>query len=182
VSQKKKNPKNFPATVDEVEQQYNAGVSAGTNDGLMRYMTVLRDKTGYGWKRLKRVWDCASRLCELVGAGLVDVPSLAQRLDKIMAEPLCPLMHSHDKPFTPPDPPVTQADVKRSYRRGMEEGREFATMVFLLAANKCEGYKRFKLRAIHHEAMELRKSIELGYVKTSDLQQVLEDEVRIRFE
>ena len=182
MSQKKKNPKNFPATPDEVEQQYNAGVSAGTNEGLMIYMTILRDKTGYGWKRLKRVWDCSRRLCDLVSVGMVSLPELAQRVEKIMEEPLCPLMHSHYKPFELPEPPVTQADVRRSYNRGKEEGWQFATLVFVLALNKCERFKRFKLRAIHHEAEEHRKSIEMGYIKASDLQQVLEDEVHITFE
>lgn len=182
MSQKKKNPKNFPATVDEVEQQYNAGVSAGTNEGLMVYMTIMHDKMGYGWTRLKRVWDSANRLCELVSAGAMSVPRLAQMLEKITGEPLCPLMNTHFKPFTLPEPPVTQADVKRCYRQGMQEGRQFATLAFLLALNKREGFKGEKLRNIHRKAMEVGEGIELGYVKASDLQQVLEVEVRIRFE
>lgn len=181
MSQKKKNPKNFPATVDEVEQRHREGVSAGTDEGLMSYMSVMRDKHGYGQKRLMRVWNCCQAFCDKISNGKVLLPALAQKLDAITIEPICPLMHDPLSIYTKPIPPVSQADVKRGYRKGKEAGRQFATLIFSLALNESEGFKGEKLRTISREVAERLESIEQRYVKASDLQQVLEDEVHIEF-
>lgn len=176
----KKNPNRLPASLEEAEAAHKDGVSEGNLEGMLVYLSSLRDKEGYGSKRLWRVWQKVCEVCDLLAAEVLITPELAKELDRLTIDPVCPMMYHPDKIYTPPEIPVTQAKVTKSYKEGRRAGRQFATLVFLIVMHRCEKFGPVRIRRVYREAQETWDSLDRGYIKACDLQQTLFEESRIK--
>ena len=77
---KKLNPRRRPATQAEVDKARDEGVRTGTNFGLVIFLTVMRDKEGYGPARLMRLWREIEELCDSVSKGYVKIDDMSAAL------------------------------------------------------------------------------------------------------
>lgn len=175
-----KNPNKIPASLAEAEEAHKKGMSDGTGEGMLVYLSALRDKEGFGNKRLRRLWDKVCEVCDLLTSGAILTPELARNLYDVVLVELCPYMYYPDRLFSPPDPPVTKADVNRSYKQGREAGRQFATLIFMSAIRKTDQFGGVRIWRLFSEATEMWDSIDKGYIKPEDLQQTLYDEAGIK--
>lgn len=175
-----KNPKKIPASLAEAEDAHKRGMKDGTDEGMLVYLSSMRDKEGFGHKRLRRVWGKVCAICDLLTAEAILTPELAHNLYKVTRVELCPYMYHPDKVFVEPDAPITKADVNRSYKRGREAGRQFATLVFMSAIHKTEKYGGERIWRLFRAATEMWDSIDRKYIKPEDLQRTLYEEDGIK--
>lgn len=77
---KKINPARRPATQADVEKAHKEGVTAGTNFGLVIFLTAMRDKEGCGPARLMRLWHEIEELCDSVAKGYVKIDDMSAAL------------------------------------------------------------------------------------------------------
>ena len=81
MSRKKKpNPKKRPATVADVNRAKRQAKEEAINDTWAIFFTVMRDKEGYGVKRLVRLWDRVNELSDSIIKGYVSVEDLKKTL------------------------------------------------------------------------------------------------------
>lgn len=177
---RKGNANKRPATLEECEREHTRGVSDGNREGLAIYLTVMRDKFGYGAKRLKRLWDGVESLCDLISAEMADVGKLREQLQKAARQELCPMMGRQEMLFQPPPQPITVASAGRCYRRGREAGWQFATLCFLMALRRKEGYGSQRIHEVYHAADQLRESLRGKYVAVDDLETILLEEQGVK--
>lgn len=78
---KRVNPRRRPATMADVAKAKREAQLLSINAACAILLTVLRDKEGYGYKRLRRVWDNVNKLSEEISEGRVSVQDLAQTLE-----------------------------------------------------------------------------------------------------
>ena len=82
MSKKKRvNPRRRPATMADVAKAKREAQVRSINAAWAILLTALRDKEGYGYKRLRRVWDNVNKLSEEISEGRVSVQDLAQTLE-----------------------------------------------------------------------------------------------------
>lgn len=77
---KRVNPHKRPATAADVARAKRDAQLLAINSAWAIFFTVLRDKEGYGPKRLRRVWDEVNYLSESIAEGRVSVQDLAQTI------------------------------------------------------------------------------------------------------
>ena len=75
MQKKKVNPRRRPATLAEAQD------FAITATWAIFY-TVMRDKEGYGYKRLRRVWDEVNYLSDSIAKGYVNIKDLIGELEE----------------------------------------------------------------------------------------------------
>ena len=78
TKKKKVNPRRQPRTEADVKRAEDKSITAA----WAIFFTVMRDKEGYGVKRLHRVWDEISNLSDGVARGFVSV----EDLERVLAE------------------------------------------------------------------------------------------------
>ena len=71
MSKKKVNPRRVPVSKAELD-----ATDLAVETALAMFLTVLRDREGYGPKRLKRVWDGIQDLTDSVTKGYVSLADL----------------------------------------------------------------------------------------------------------
>ena len=176
----KTNPNRLPASLEEAEAAHKKGVGDGNVEGMLVYLSCLRDKEGYGGKRLWRLWRKVCEVCDLLTAEVLVTPELEKELDSLTIESVCPMMYRPDKIYTPPEAPVTQAKVIKSYKEGRRAGRQFATLIFLIALHRCEKFGPVRIRRVYREAQATWDSLDRGFINSEDLQQTLLEEAGIK--
>lgn len=78
---KKVNPHRRPATVADVERAKKTAQNQAINIAWAIFFTVMRDKEGWGMKRLRRLWDEVNDLSDSISGGYVSVSDLMQALE-----------------------------------------------------------------------------------------------------
>ncbi|WP_306568968.1 hypothetical protein [Faecalispora jeddahensis] len=79
---KKVNPHRRPATVADVERAKKTAQSQAINTAWAIFFTVMRDKEGWGIRRLRRLWDEVNDLSDSISGGYVNVSDLVQALEE----------------------------------------------------------------------------------------------------
>lgn len=82
MSQKKINPRRRPATAADVERATRQAQSFAMETVWAIFFTAMRDKEGYGVKRLQRVWAEAEALADGISQGYVNVQDLVKTLEE----------------------------------------------------------------------------------------------------
>lgn len=78
---KKVNPRRKPATVADVEKAAKQAQEIAVKAAWSIFFTVMRDKEGYGGKRLMRVWQEINELSDSVSKGYVSLNDLMRTLE-----------------------------------------------------------------------------------------------------
>ena len=78
---KKKNPRTKPATQADVIKAKKEAQAQAINYAWAIFFSVMRDKEGYGKKRLRRVWDAVNNLSDSVSKGYVNIKDLMTALE-----------------------------------------------------------------------------------------------------
>ena len=79
---KKTNPRNIPVSQADIIKAKKEAQSTAINYAWAIFFTVMRDKEGYGKKRLRRVWDAVNELSDSIAQGYVNVKDLMRVLEK----------------------------------------------------------------------------------------------------
>ena len=81
MSKKKKiNPQKRPATQADIQRAKKKATNDAIGVAWAIFFTVMRDKEGYGIKRLRRVWDHVNDLSDSIARGYVSVDDLKKAL------------------------------------------------------------------------------------------------------
>ena len=78
---KKVNPRRKPATQADVEKAKQQAQTHAINMVWAVFFTALRDKEGFGYTRLRRVWDEVNYLADSVSKGYVSIADLEKELE-----------------------------------------------------------------------------------------------------
>lgn len=76
MSRSKVNPRKRPATAADVKRAKDEAIQIV----WAIFFSVMRDKEGYGNRRLKRLWDEVNALADSVSQGYVSITDLARTL------------------------------------------------------------------------------------------------------
>lgn len=79
MKQKKKNPQ-ITLKQTELERIRKDYTDNGVNGAFAIFLTVMRDKWGFGHKRLNRLYNQIIELSEIIGEGYVSVDNLKEIL------------------------------------------------------------------------------------------------------
>lgn len=80
AKKKKVNPRRKPATQADVEKAKQQAQTHAINMVWAVFFTALRDKEGFGYKRLRRVWDEVNYLSDSIDKGYVKLDDLVNEL------------------------------------------------------------------------------------------------------
>lgn len=80
AKKKKKNPNNRPASVADVLKAKKDAQSKAINITWAIFFSVMRDKEGWGRKRLSRLWSEVEDLSDSISKGYVSVKDLMDTL------------------------------------------------------------------------------------------------------
>ena len=75
--------------------------------------------------------------------------------------------------------PVNMADLERVKQKAFKEAVDYAVTIFLTVLLDKENADKEIIQRVWHEINEKCEAINEGYIKVSDLQQVLRDEYEI---
>lgn len=79
---KKVNPNRRPATAADVEKAKRQAQSFAIDTAWAIFFTAMRDKEGWGVKRLRRLWDEVNELADSISKGYVSVEDLKKALEE----------------------------------------------------------------------------------------------------
>lgn len=77
---KKTNPRNRPVSQADIIKAKKQAQSQAMNITWAIFFSVMRDKEGYGKKRLRRVWNGVNELSDSIAQGYVNVKDLMKAL------------------------------------------------------------------------------------------------------
>ena len=80
AKKKRVNPRRKPATQADVEKAKRQAQTHAINMVWAVFFTALRDKEGFGYKRLRRVWDEVNYLSDSIDKGYVKLDDLVNEL------------------------------------------------------------------------------------------------------
>lgn len=80
MGKKRINPRRRPATVADVEKAKKQAQSFAIEATWAIFFTALRDKEGFGEKRLRRVWGEVNAISDSIKKGYVKISDLQQTL------------------------------------------------------------------------------------------------------
>lgn len=80
-NKRKVNPQRRHATIADVNKAKRQGQEYAISVTWAIFFTVMRDKEGWGMKRLRRLWDEVNDLSDSISKGYVSVPDLMQTLE-----------------------------------------------------------------------------------------------------
>lgn len=80
MGSKKTNPRRVPVSKADVDRAKKEARELAVDTAIALFLTVLRDKEGYGPKRLRRVWDETQDLSDSVVRGYVSLDDLKTAL------------------------------------------------------------------------------------------------------
>jgi hypothetical protein len=79
---KKTNPRNRPASQADIIKAKKQAQTQAINITWAIFFSVMRDKEGYGKKRLRRIWNEVNELSDSISKGYVNVKDLMRVLDE----------------------------------------------------------------------------------------------------
>lgn len=82
AKRKKVNPRRRPATQADVEKAKRQAQTHAINMVWAVFFTALRDKEGFGYTRLRRVWDEVNYISDSIDKGYVKLDDLVNELAK----------------------------------------------------------------------------------------------------
>lgn len=77
---KKTNPRSRPASQADIIKAKKQAQTQAMNITWAIFFSVMRDKEGYGKKRLRRVWNGVNELSDSISKGYVNVKDLMKTL------------------------------------------------------------------------------------------------------
>ena len=77
---KKTNPRNRPVSQADIIKAKKQAQTQAMNITWAIFFSVMRDKEGYGKKRLRRVWNEVNELSDSISKGYVNVKDLMKTL------------------------------------------------------------------------------------------------------
>ena len=80
AKKKKVNPRRKPATQADVEKAKRQAQTHAINMVWAVFFTALRDKEGYGYTRLRRVWDEVNYISDSIDKGYIKLDDLVNEL------------------------------------------------------------------------------------------------------
>ena len=80
MKKKRVNPRRKPATQADVEKAKQQAQTHAINMVWAEFFTALRDKEGYGYTRLRRVWDEVNYISDSIDKGYVKLDDLVNEL------------------------------------------------------------------------------------------------------
>ena len=80
MSKKKTNPRRIPATMADIKKAKQDAIEEAVGSALAIFLTVMRDKEGWGIKRLQRLWGEIGDLSDSLSLGYVDIKDLKRTL------------------------------------------------------------------------------------------------------
>lgn len=80
MKKKRVNPRRKPATQADVEKAKLQAQTHAINMVWAVFFSALRDKEGFGYKRLRRVWDEVNYLSDSIDKGYVKLDDLVNEL------------------------------------------------------------------------------------------------------
>ena len=80
MKKKRVNPRRRPATQADVEKAKRQAQMYAINSVWAVFFSVLRDKEGYGYKRLRRVWNEVGYISDSIDKGYVKLEDLVEEL------------------------------------------------------------------------------------------------------
>ncbi len=78
---KKINPRHIPVSQADIIKAKREAQAQAINYAWAIFFTAMRDKEGYGKKRLRRVWDAVNELSDSISQGYVNVKDLMRTLE-----------------------------------------------------------------------------------------------------
>lgn len=79
---KKVNPRRVPVTMADVERAKKQAFDSAVRTTWAILFTVMRDKQGWGYVRLRRLWGQIDDLADSIAKGRVSVEDLIKELKK----------------------------------------------------------------------------------------------------
>lgn len=81
MAQKKKvNPRRRPATLADVNKAKKEAMDIAITFAWAILFTALRDKEGFGYVRLRRVWDEVNYISDSIDKGYINIDDLIEEL------------------------------------------------------------------------------------------------------
>lgn len=81
MAQKKKvNPRRRPATLADVNKAKKEAMDIAITFAWAILFTALRDKEGFGYVRLRRVWDEVNYISDSIDKGYINIDDLVNEL------------------------------------------------------------------------------------------------------
>lgn len=77
---KKTNPRRVPVSKADLARAKQDARDLAVDTAIALFLTVLRDKEGYGPKRIRRVWDEVQELSDSIVRGYVSIDDLKSAL------------------------------------------------------------------------------------------------------
>ena len=74
------NPRRVPVSKADLDRAKKDARELAVDTAIALFLTVLRDKEGYGPKRIRRVWDEVQELSDSVVQGYVSIDDLKAAL------------------------------------------------------------------------------------------------------
>lgn len=82
MKKKRVNPHRRPATMADVNKAKKAAQNEAIAAAWALFFTALRDKEGYGYTRLRRVWSEVNYLADSIDKGYVRLDDLIRELEE----------------------------------------------------------------------------------------------------
>ena len=80
AKKKKVNPRRRPATLADVNKAKKEAMDIAITSAWEILFTALRDKEGFGYVRLRRVWDEVNYISDSIDKGYIDIDDLVNEL------------------------------------------------------------------------------------------------------
>ena len=80
AKKKKVNPRRRPATMADVNKAKKETMDIAITSAWAILFTALRDKEGFGYVRLRRVWDEVNYISDSIDKGYIDIDDLVNEL------------------------------------------------------------------------------------------------------
>lgn len=80
AKKKRVNPRRIPATLADVNKAKKEAMNIAITSAWAILFTALRDKEGFGYVRLRRVWDEVNYISDSIGKGYIDIDDLVNEL------------------------------------------------------------------------------------------------------
>jgi len=82
MKKKRVNPHRRPATMADVNKAKKAAQNEAIAAAWALFFSVLRDKEGYGYTKLRRIWNEVNYLADSVSQGYVSLDDLIRELEE----------------------------------------------------------------------------------------------------
>jgi hypothetical protein len=82
MPKKKVNPRKCPASIADVNKAKRQASDEAVICALAIFLTVMRDKEGYGIQRLRRLWAHIGDLSDSISSGRISIKDLKDTIEQ----------------------------------------------------------------------------------------------------